>query len=413
MNRFHALWIPCVLLLAGGAGLPGCGSYVSKPSVPPRIEQIDGSLSAAAAYLIAQQQADGAWRPDTYGAFKDGPSLTPLAVQALLACPTSETVKQACDKGSSYLANLVRADGTIDPRPREFSYPVYTSATAVLVLSHPANVRHRQARDAWLLYLRARQLTEELGWQERDREYGGWGYAAGLPRKPKPGEMAPLLTESNLSATLFALQALRGAGCPASDPAFRKALTFIKRCQNFNDDPRLRDPAYDDGGFFFVYDDPVRNKAGVAGKDATGHERYASYGSATVDGLRSLLACGMPMTDARVRAARSWLESHFSAVTHPGNYGPEKEESRQAVYFYYCAGCAELFKSLGLRTIETHSGEIPWAQALADQLMNQQRDEGSWVNSARAVREDEPVLATSLALLALAHCRTSTTGNVQ
>src|SRR5438132_6905145 len=113
------------------------------------------------------------------------------------------------------------------------------------------------------MYLRARQLTEDLGWQPSDKPYGGWGYSSGLPRKPSPAETAPALTESNLSATVFALTALRSVGVPENDPVLEKALVFVKRCQNYCADPKLRDPVFDDGGFFFIYDDSFRNKAGV------------------------------------------------------------------------------------------------------------------------------------------------------
>src|SRR5262249_40169841 len=157
---------------------------------------------------------------------------------------------------------------------------------------------------------------------------GGWGYSPRLPKKPLPSEPPPPLTESNLSATLFALEALRAAGCGADDPAVRKALVFIQRCQNYEDDPERRQPELDDGGFFFIYDDPVRNKAGVAGKDKAGRERYHSYGSTTADGLRALRLCGRPADDPRVRAARAWLESYFRADSHPGQYAPDREENR-------------------------------------------------------------------------------------
>src|SRR5262249_34961896 len=109
------------------------------------------------------------------------------------------------------------------------------------------------------------------------------------PRKPRPGALT-LPVESNLSATVFALTALRATRCPQDNPAFLKALTFLKRRQNFDDDPARRDPAYDDGGFYFIYDDGTRNKAGPAGKDNTGRQRFHSYGSTTADGVRGLLA---------------------------------------------------------------------------------------------------------------------------
>src|SRR5262249_21242581 len=155
------------------------------------------------------------------------------------------------------------------------------------------HIQHRKARDAWLAYLRQRQLTEELGWRPEDKEYGGWGYCRGLPRKPTPGVISLPLIESNLSATLLALAALRGAGVPGDDLAVRKALTFVVRCQN-GPPGRHGDERFDDGGFFFIYDDPVRNKAGALGQGAAGRPRFASYGSTTADGLRALLICGVP-----------------------------------------------------------------------------------------------------------------------
>jgi squalene-hopene/tetraprenyl-beta-curcumene cyclase len=208
-----------------------------------------------------------------------------------------------------------------------------------------------------------------------------------------------------LSATVFALQALRAAGTLADDPAIQKALTFIKRCQNYRDQPTLRDPAFDDGGFFFIYDDAVRNKAGVAGKDSAGRPRYASYGSTTADGLRALLACGLPATDDRVAAARSWMERNFSAADHPGKYATERLGDRPALYFYYCSSFAQAWHALHVQEVQTPAGRVVWAEALADELMKRQRADGSWLNPAKAVREDEPVLASSLAAIALAICR--------
>lgn len=388
-------------------GIPGCGSHDSERIVPSRIERIGRSLWAATTFLTRQQARDGAWRPDTYGAFKDGPSLTPLVVQALLWNPGSKNLDWICCRGADYLTTMVQADGSIDSGPRGLSYPVYTAANAVILLSK----LNRKQRDAWLSYLRARQLTEDLGWQPSDREYGGWGYASGLPRKPKPGEAAPALTESNLSATVFALQALRAAGASAADPAIQKALTFVKRCQNYSDEPKLRDPAFDDGGFFFIYDDSVRNKAGVAGKDRAGRTRFASYGSTTADGLRALLACGLPAADDRVLAARSWIERNFTVVDHPGQYVKERHGDRPALYFYYCCSLAQALHALDVREVQTPEGKVAWAEALADELMKRQRADGSWINPTKAVREDEPVLATSLAAIALAVCRERLTGN--
>jgi hypothetical protein len=274
------------------------------------------------------------------------------------------------------------------------------------VLSEPANERHRAARYAWLKYLQARQLTDELDWQQEDKEYGGWGYSVPVPRKPRPGALT-LPVEANLSATAFALTALRAAGCAPENPAFLKAITFLKRQQNFNDDPAERDSSYDDGGFYFIYDDGARNKAGPAGKDNTGRLRFHSYGSTTADGVRGLLACGVPDTDHRLCAALRWLDSRFRADRHPGKYLKEREALRDSVYYYYAWSLAEALHSLRRREAQTPTGKLPWAEALADELIRRQSKQGSWTNPAGAQREDDPLVATSMAMSALAICRDS------
>jgi hypothetical protein len=173
----------------------------------------------------------------------------------------------------------------------------------------------------------------------------------------------------------------------------------------FLNNGHLHSPAFDNGGFFFIYDDAVRNKAGAAGKDRTGRERFHSYGSTTADGLRGLLACGLPKAYPRVLAARQWLETHFDPARHPGNYNQDREVNRSAVYYYYAWSFAQAFNSMGVMQIDTKTGTVRWAQALAEELISRQEKGGSWSNPAVAVREDDPVVATSLAAGALAVCR--------
>jgi hypothetical protein len=350
--------------------------------------RIERALQAARAFLAERQSADGAWRSATYGLFKDGTALTPLVVTSLLASEPAQGLPSL--RGAGYLASLVRSDGDIDEGPYGLSYPAYTAALAILVLSHPGSPEFRGGRAAWLKYLRERQLTEPLGWQPEDSDYGGWGYAHSLPRKRQFGEAGDLLTESNLSATAYALEALRAAGCPPGDPAFGKALVFVRRCQNFG-----ADPDFDDGGFFFRDQDPVRNKAGCAGTDRLGRPRYASYGSMTADGLRALLTCRVPWDNDRVEAARRWLERHGDVTVQPGHFGPGRAFLRDGFYYYYCRSLARV---LTARACEERVAE------LAGALLQRQRPDGSWSNEAVEGREDDPLVATPLAVLALVDC---------
>ncbi len=397
-----------VLTMAGLFAL-GCNSQREAPSsfTPPlvsRVGRIDRALAAGARYLVAHQSPDGAWRSELKGPFKDGDSLTPLAVLALQQCGPEGAVRGARERGADYLAAMIRPDGSIDPGPRGLSYPVYTASLSVVALSDPSKEPRRAACDAWLKYLRDRQLTEDRGWKQADRPYGGWGYCAVLPRKPPPGEFGPPLLEANLSATRFALQALAAAGCSSDDPALKKALVFLRRCQNYHDEEADRDAAFDDGGFFFIYDDAVRNKAGAAGKDRLGRERFQSYGSTTADGLYALQLCEVSADDARHQAARGWLAMNFSAKSHPGAYASHRERDREAVYYYYAWAAALALRGSRASVLETKTGKVVWSEAVADVLLSRQKDDGSWVNDLEQVREDDPLVATPLAMAALALC---------
>ncbi len=383
MPTLFRRWLVVPALVA----LSGCTARAPSP------------LERGRQFLTARQGSDGAWRSETYSSFRDGASLTPLVLLALQELPGPAGNDAAVARGTEYLARLVRPDGTIDAGEQGLSYPIYTAALAVRVLSLPGNEQHKAARDTWLADLRRRQLDESLGWGPADEYYGGWGYCHGLPRKPRPGEFVPPLVESNLSATVYALDALRAAGVPADDPAFGKALAFLSRCQNFADDPRVADRRFDDGGFFFIPGDPARNKPGPAGRDAHGRERFRSYGSTTADGYRALRLCGLPADHPRVRAALDWLFRQFDGTAHAGDYPPERTGDKDAVYFYYAWSLAQALSDLPPDLARK------WAVALTEEVIRRQQPDGGWRNPCKAVREDDPILATALATMTLARCR--------
>jgi hypothetical protein len=364
--------------------------FLGKPPAAPPADPMAAGHMHGAGYLLKHQSADGAWRSDVYATFKDGTALTPLVLCALQDAETFADSKQARRKASDWLARRAKPDGTLNEGPDGLPYPVYTAALSVIALSHPENRHHVKARDAWLKYLLARQLTEQNGWAPADKQYGGWGYFPGIPKKLPPGEAVPgqQLLESNLSATTFALEALHAAG--VDDPkVLGPARRFVETCRN------------DDGGFHFIYDDPVRNKAGQADPGPDGKPRFHSYGSTTADGLRALALCGAKPDDPQASAARGWLVRHFRTDKHPGEYAPGRESGRDAVYYYYARSAA---KALRLHAVAEVNGR-PWAGQLAEALLARQRADGSWANPIDPQREDDPLVATAYALSALAECR--------
>jgi hypothetical protein len=147
------------------------------------VHDIERALASAARWLLDRQAPDGAWRSETYGVFKEGDALTPLAVNTLLDC-NDKAVIGAARLGADYLSAMTRADGSLVPGPHGLAYPVYTAALAVRALCRLGGAKYRGAADAWLSFLLQRQMTGDLGWSPSDCEYGGWGYAHGPPRKP-------------------------------------------------------------------------------------------------------------------------------------------------------------------------------------------------------------------------------------
>jgi hypothetical protein len=363
------------------------------------VDRVDQAIADATRALIAAQSPDGAWRSKTYGAFKDGISLTPSVLKAIVYAPDIEGADLARHRGASYLAARVRADGSIDDGPFGMLYPVYAESASAIALSKVGVPGGREAISAFVADLRRRQLAEPLGWTLDDPAFGAWGYAV----EPSSKREQAQTVDGDLSSTLFAIGALRlvGGGTP-EDPAIRKALRFVERCQNFD----KGDPSFDDGGFFLTPTDPARNKAGPFSKpDRLGHERFHSYGSATADGLRALLRCGLAPEHPRVVSALQWLERNFSASTVPGTFEGPRESDRDATYYYYCWSLSHAFRSLGIRTFESNGRKVDWAADLAVELVRRRRPDGTWSNPFSASKEDDPLVATPFALGALANGR--------
>ncbi|MGV8119565.1 MAG: prenyltransferase/squalene oxidase repeat-containing protein [Candidatus Xenobiia bacterium LiM19] len=376
------------------------------------VHHIDLSLERAVQYLTAHQSPDGAWRSETYGCFKEGPELTPYVLSCLYFLPQGgDNAKSSYLKGVDYLLSLVNDDGTLKTGPQGFMFPVHTSAMAsrVVVLAQKDPV-HLRAQTAYLSYLKARRLSGELGWNPGDREFGGWGFSLAVPRKPEKADERPMFCESNLSATIFGIAALRSAKVPDHDPVYGEVLTFVEKCQNFSDDPAHTDPAFDDGGFFFIPDDDIQNKAGPAGTDRFGRKRYHSYGSMTADGLRALLRCGLPGDNPRVIAALKWLEWNFSTSMNPGTFNKDNEELRNSYYYYYLWAVAHAFQAFQKKEILTQYGKVSWPEALSAEILSRQRADDTWINRYTDAKEDDPLVSIPWAVSTLAICRQMLTG---
>jgi squalene-hopene/tetraprenyl-beta-curcumene cyclase len=411
-RSFVSLGLLVLLLLGVTGGAPLTQPTTSPPSSQPVPDsdlrgRIDVSLTRAIRYLVSRQSADGAWRSGKYGFFRDGPTLTPHVMSGLCdVIPAGSLDEGPIVKGADYLASLVDAEGNLR-HGEELNYPVYIAADASRVVTRASRVSERRtAQSAWLACLRRYQLTEALGWHPQDIEYGGWGYAHQPPRKTPGGSTHGPMDCPNLTATLFALEALRAAGVSAEDPACRQALIFVQRCQNYAEAPTAANRSFQDGGFFFSPCMAMRNKAGAT-VDANGREWFNSYGSMTADGFRALLDCGLPRDHPLVRQAGAWLGGNFSADRNPGRFIAANAGLCQSTYYYYAWSVSRALPKLDRKTIPASRVTPSWPVALAEELLKRQRPNGSWANDYSDGKEDEPLVATPLAVSALEACRES------
>ncbi|HEV3122925.1 MAG TPA: hypothetical protein VGY53_13515, partial [Isosphaeraceae bacterium] len=99
------------LLVCGVVSLGGCSARSESDTPSARV---DRSLAAATRAMVAAQSPDGAWRSHTYGAMKDGLSLSPPILKMVVFGPAVPGGEEARRRGAEYLVHCVRQDGSID-----------------------------------------------------------------------------------------------------------------------------------------------------------------------------------------------------------------------------------------------------------------------------------------------------------
>ena len=360
--------------MAGTWALTGCSSGAHSPTSSPSVhptptlsaspERALSSAQRAAQFLVSQQAPDGSWRSQSYRDMSNGYELTPIVAKALAFAGQRE----AAEKGAKFIETALDV-----PQKKvkvELIYPVYTASLTLLLIGR--NSQHKVQAEIWSRYLLEHQHSEALGWKSSDPDFGGWGYSLQPPRKGNGDMMA----SSNLTSTTFAVGGLSYIGIPPSDPALKKALTFVQRCQG------------KDGGFFAAPGEHVINKAGTG----------VSYGSASCDGLRALIRCGGP--ESARQNVQKWILGHWEVSGHPGQFPKARWEDRDSLRFYYLWSLAHALSAL------QRQGQAPAnlkqrGQEIVAYLESIQSPDGSFRNNVGASREDDPIVATAFALAAL------------
>ena len=386
MKRVHS----SLLLLAVFASI-AVAQPATSPAVPriPTTEGARGQVEDAklraegrrlsergAQYLLSAQEKDGGWGADK------GPGITALALKALIQEPSVGPKHAAVRRGVELILKSQRDDGGI--YSAEGLLKNYESSVVLSMLAALKDPAYAKQTAALQKFLKDNQWDEGEGKSPDDAWYGGAGYGHG--KRP------------DLSNTQMMLEALRDSGLPKDDPVYKKALVFIQRCQMLgetNDQPFAKGSTQ--GGFIYS---PVNGGESKATEtvDVDGRAELRCYGTMTYAGFKSMLYCGLPRDDARVKAALDWIRRYWTLEYNPNM--PEKQ-SREGLFYYYHV-FARALEALGEPVIEDRAGRPhAWRQELVERLHKLQREDGSWVNEADRWMEGAPALTTAYAMLAL------------
>lgn len=284
--------------------------------------------------------------------------------------------------------------GTDDPELLE--YPNYATSLALQCLVDENDPTDKPLIARMTAYLVGQQYCEATGFGPEHPAYGGWGFGGPRPVGGSPGHM-------DIGHTRHVLEALRAAGHKDAS-TYARAERFLRLVQKHPTEDRpqpsasgVNEPAgwkppYD-GGFYFSPIVLAANKGGT--EKHAGMPCFRSYATATCDGILALLACGVPRTDERIRAAIGWLEKHPNLHYPEGVPKDSNENWGASIRFYHYAVRAECYRAL--------NWPGPWESDLRNGLRMEQRADGSFVNRAGfLMKEDDPILCTALAAIALA-----------
>ena len=342
------------------------------------------AMGRGAAWLAAQQQADGHWGlPDT-------PALTGLAMWSLQQTDPA-AYQAAIDRAMVFVLTSVREDGSIWREPSAQrkggglgNYNTAVCMAALHALGRPELVPVVQNART---YLSKMQYLEPGGYR------GGMGYDADQGR--------PYTDLSNSYMAYEAMRLtqdvedLRAAGEAKADLDWQAAQEFLAQVQNLkgvNTNAYMSADADNQGGFAYS------PGAGASVTNADGTVTLRSYGSMTYAGLLALIYAQVDAQDVRVQSAKDWACRHWTLAENPG-MGPE------GLYYFFNV-LTKCLQAAGDDTLTLPDGRtVVWREEVVRKLLALQKPEGFWVNENNRWWEADPNLVTSYTLLALAAAR--------
>ena len=358
------------------------GGFMAALSCQPVDPALD-LYQRAEAYLMSEQSEDGRWRSKTHAVLRSGQVLTPFITTVLLeGGGFRDGAKQKVAQEA--LLGIIGTDhrpGFEDPILVE--YPTYATALLLraLTLMESPNADEEVQRLTQMLV--ADQFTAARGISPEAGFFGGWGFGEANIAFGEHGMV-------DLSHTRRVLEALSAVdGIP--EEVYGDAKSFLRRMQVSRvpeADSLLPWFEHNRGGFYFSPVSPATNKGGGLLQSGL----YNAYATTTCDGILALLAAGAEPDDPGIKEAMAWLNRN------PGWEQPAGISNQSpwygALFYYHLAVRAEVY----------HRMDMPgtWRTNIYHLLSERIQEDGSFVNPLGAAnKEDDPLVATTLALSAL------------
>jgi len=359
-------------------------------------------LDRSIQWLLTQQDKDtGGWGVNPDPKSPQYPAITALVLTALLDHPQFDHRHPAVERAVRFILKYQQPDGGIYDR----ILPSYNTSICLSALARVPTPEAAAAIKPAQDFLRGLQWSEdalpmdgETGKVDTSHPfYGGIGYG----RHGRP----------DLSNLNLMLQGLHDSGLSSSDPAFQRALVFLARTQMLDE---TNDQPYADGsrqgGFIYATaenKDTIGKGQSQAAQptveetlsDGTVASRLRAYGSMTYAGFKSMIYADLKRDDPRVIAARDWIRSNYTLEENPG-------AGTDGLYYYFLT-FARAMDAWGVSTIDTLDADgnpgprRDWANDLIARLAPLQSADGSFTSVDDRWMENNPVLITAYAALAL------------
>ena len=338
-------------------------------------------VAKATSFLRKAQADDGSFSKDK------SIGITGVVMTGLIKCGQIDMQDPMIAKGMGFIEKLVDPQSGhiagLNPRVQLKNY--VTSVNVMALAAANINGRYQTIVDRGAKFLTELQWDEGENINPSNNFYGGFGYDS----KNRP----------DMSNSSMAMEALKAAGLPPTHPAFKRAIIFVSRAQNFKNEHQDQPwgGLINDGSF-------VYSPAGAGETKANELPTGAKPGTAsmTYAGVKSLIYAGVSKDDPRVKHALAWIRNNYSLDENVGM----GEGKRQFGLYYYYHTMAKCFDALGVDEFEDAKGvKHDWRKELIEALAKRQKPDGSWINEQDRWMEGDPNLVTGYALMTLSYCK--------